>query len=227
MRQGPSAKAIAKWEAEASENFEAKVESVSATAVKYLVDNKVVASAEVLPQFFYKHIKSCIVNFVAYHYAGDGSARRAEYSAAARKIAAAKAKIDSIGAHEVETYVLGAKRRGRPDINIFSKSILLSMDDAISDFKRRANARPGPRERVDIGSSVECAVEAFEAAAGREFKRNFRIHGSLKSPQSDFVTIDAKFVETVLKAVSPGVSKSSVKTALLKLPPRRSGDLAR
>ncbi|TAX99819.1 hypothetical protein ELH75_01290 [Rhizobium leguminosarum] len=224
MRRGPSAKAIAKWEAESGESLEAKVATVSTIALDLLKVNKVVASTEAVPQVFSQHIKRCIVNFVAYQTLRDYSAVKEKFSAAAKKLADAKALIDSIGQYEIEMYSLVAKRRRRPNINIFSKSILLSMDDAISDFKRRARTRPGPKERFDLEIPVLCAIDAFEAAAGREFKRNFRIQGSMKSQQSDFVTIDAIFVETVLKAFAPGLTKSNVKTALLKLPPRRSGD---
>ncbi|MBY5524447.1 hypothetical protein [Rhizobium leguminosarum] len=227
MRQGPSASAIAKWEAASGESFETKVATVSSIALDFLEENKVVTSREVVPHVFDQHIKNCVLNFIVHGLAQDDSVVRKAFSAAAKNLATAKALIGSIGSHEVELYSLAAKRRRRPNINIFSKSILLSMDDAISDFEGRAKAPPGPKERVSIAFSVESAAKAFETAAGREFKRNFRIHGSLKSSQSDFVTIDAKFVEAVLKAVAPGITKSGVKTALLKLPPRRSGDQLR
>jgi hypothetical protein len=224
MRQGPSAKTIAKWEAASGESIDSKIASVCTTALEFLVANKVVASKEMVSQAFAEHIKSCFLSYILNQAVQHRSLTTEQFSAAAKKLAAAKALIDSIGPHEIEVYSRAAKLRRRANINIFSKSIQLSVDDAIADFKRRATTRPGPKERIDLEFSVEWAAKAFEVAAGREFKRNFRIHGPMNSPQSDFVTIDAIFVATVLKAVDPRITKSNVKTALLKLPPRRSGD---
>lgn len=224
--KGPKMNAIPKWEQRTGEKYEVKLSQVVKEASDFLIGKKVIETLEMSPPEFYQQLQFSLDSYIlnSKDAAPQTDVQKQRHRQAAGNLRAVKDLIDSIGAHEVSLYTRNAKLGKRPTINIFSKSILESIDYGISFFEKRAERRPGPKPRYNLDLAVECAVEAFEAAARRNFVRNFRIQGKMSSLHSDFVTVDAIFVEKVLKAIDPSITKSNIKTALLKLPPRRSGD---
>lgn len=132
--------------------------------------------------------------------------------AALRKIAKQLDKIPQRSAHRF-------LRNSRYREGIFSQHFHGSLDEAIERFQHWSLGRRGRPSNVGQIVSAGYVVKALEILLDRPFKRDLSVAaGKRKSPKDrsdwSFVSLDARFAETVLRLIDPSTTRSNVKSAL-------------
>ncbi|WFR95718.1 hypothetical protein [Rhizobium tumorigenes] len=122
---------------------------------------------------------------------------------------------------EAVSFWLGTRKSKRK--HIFSEVVLQSLDDAITYFQRRK--KRGPKENLAVEIAVERLIETFEALTRTNFRRNFKIEGSMRSSTASYINSDALFIEVIMLAIDNSITKSMIKTAFSKLPSKNDQEL--
>ena len=221
------AEAIKEWEFHSKTFFETRFHEVRAAASSFLIAHQIKLSGPDLSGKFDRHLRICLKEYIINKYYSapillESKKRRKNVLKQLQIIQASLNNID-----EDFSYLWGqiAKNSDGELEDIFSNNIRYSVNEAVKYFERTSASRPGPRSRFSIEIPVDSAIEAFETAAGRRFKRNFKISEPMDEPTTGFEVTDAAFVFEVLHTIDKSITLSNVRTALLKLTPKQNMEI--
>jgi hypothetical protein len=110
-------------------------------------------------------------------------------------------------------------RSSKFQLGIFSDHFRSSLDYAIERFEHWSKGQRGRPSQLGYILSAEYATKALEVFLGRKFKRDLLMADGIKKSSEDrsdqnLVSLDARFVETMLKLIDPSITPKNVKSAL-------------
>ncbi len=123
--------------------------------------------------------------------------------------------LDKIPERSAQRYL----RSSGYQMGVFSSHFHSSLDDAIERFKHWSISKRGRPSNVGHILSAKCVAKALEIFLDRKFKRDVSMAEGIKKSATDrsdqrLVSLDARFVEHVLKLIDPSTTRSNVKSAL-------------